>query len=92
MNNGIHTYVYDNRNHPVGVLAAAPSDGNDVYIGWSRCNRGAGDRFNKFEGTRIAYRRSVVGSRTPVPDSMHDEYLNFHTRCTRYFKNKSVAL
>jgi hypothetical protein len=27
-----------------------------------------------------------------VPDSMHDEYLNFHARCTRYFKNKSVAL
>jgi len=40
MNNdikGIHAYVYNNKRHPVGVLAAQPSTAkpNEVIIGWS---------------------------------------------------------
>jgi len=97
MNNdikGIHAYVYNNKRHPVGVLAAQPSatESGHVMIGWSRCNNAAGDRFNRKEGTRIAYARSSVGSRAPVPDSMRIEYEQFYLRAKRYFKDRTVAL
>lgn len=103
MNNdikGIHAYVYNKSDpkslarHPVGVLAAQPS-ANDplaVVIGWSRCNQAAGDRFDRKEGTRIAYARSAVGSISPVPQSMRLEYELFYLRAKRYFRDRKVCL
>lgn len=95
MNNiGIHAYVYNNKRHPVGVLAAAPSNANsnEVIIGWSRCNQGAGDRFNKSEGVRIAYERSLTGSTRDIPASMAAEYELFYERATRYFQDRNVIV
>ena len=95
MNNiGIHAYVYNNKRHPVGVLAAAPSNANsnEVIIGWSRCNQGAGDRFNKHEGVRIAYERSLTGSTRDVPESMSDAYVDFYQRAHRYFQDRNVVV
>lgn len=91
---GIHAYVYNNKRHPVGVLAARPSEAEPgvVVIGWSRCKQSAGDRFNRQEGTRIAYSRSAVGSVTPVPQSMRLEYEQFYLRAKRYFKDLDVLL
>jgi len=87
--NGIHAFVYNNKRHPVGVLAAAPRGTNpkEVIIGWSRCNQSAGDSFSKREGTRIAYERSLKGSNAYVPDSMYEDYQEFVLRARRYFKD-----
>lgn len=87
--NGIHAFVYNNKRHPVGVLAAAPRGVNpkEVIVGWSRCNYSAGDSFSKREGTRIAYERSLKGSNAYVPDSMYEDYQKFVLRARRYFKD-----
>lgn len=86
---GIHAFVYNNKRHPVGVLAAASRGDHpkEVVIGWSRCNRSAGDNFSKREGTRIAYERSLKGSKAYVPDSMFEDYQEFVLRARRYFKD-----
>ena len=95
MNNdikGIHAYVYNNKRHPVGVLAAQPSTANasEVIIGWSRCNLAAGDRFNKYMGVKIAYERSAQSSYADIPDSMNEQYHAFKARAARYFQDKNV--
>ena len=95
MNNiGIHAYVYNSKRQPIGVLAAAPSNANpdQVVIGWSRCNSTAGDRFNKQEGVRIAYQRSLTGSTRDVPFTMEDAYVNFYKRAHRYFQDRTVLI
>jgi len=95
MNNdikGIHAYVYNNKRHPVGVLAAQPSVANasEVIIGWSRCNVAAGDRFNKQMGVKIAYDRSAHRSFADIPESMTEQYDHFLDRARRYFNDKNV--
>jgi hypothetical protein len=89
---GIHAYVYNSRRHPVGVLAAQPSEADPqrVIIGWSKCNASAGDRFNKQLGVKIAYERSAQSSYADIPESMNEEYDLFLTRAQRYFQNKKV--
>lgn len=88
----IHEYVYDNVRQPVGVFAAtaSASNPNRVVIGWSRCNRAAGDRFDKKRGLEIAWQRSYTSSQASIPDSMSDQYVKFLSRAQRYFKNKVV--
>ncbi len=95
MNNdikGIHAYVYNNKRHPVGVLAAQPSTAkpNEVIIGWSKCNHSAGDRFNKQMGVKIAYERSAQQSYADIPESMNEAYDHFLARAQRYFSDKHV--
>ena len=94
MKNGIHAYVYNSRRHPVGVLAAVPSqvDPTQVVIGWSRCNNAAGDRFNKQIGVQIAYERSLKQSTAEVPLTMTPHYTNFFLRATKYFKDRAVVV
>ena len=94
MNNGIHEYVYNAYRQPVGVLAACPSRSrpDQVGIGWSRCNRTAGDRFDKQLGVQIAYDRSLKQSTAEVPESMERDYSAFYVRATKYFKNCSVLV
>ena len=97
MNNdikGIHAYVYNNKRHPVGVLAAVPSKVNpkEVIIGWSKCNLSAGDRFNRKEGVRIAYARSETQSVQDIPVTMDAAYEAFFDRATRYFKDRNVIV
>ena len=97
MNNdikGIHAYVYNNKRHPVGVLAAVPSKVNphEVVIGWSKCNLSAGDRFNRAEGVRIAYARSETQSTQDIPITMEVEYNAFFDRATKYFKDRAVIV
>jgi hypothetical protein len=94
MNNGIHAYVYNSRRHPVGVLAAVPSQDkpSEVVIGWSRCNNSAGDRFDKHIGVQIAYERSLKQSTAEVPMTMEAEYTEFYARATRYFKDRAVVI
>ena len=90
--NGIHAYVYNNKRHPVGVLAAQPSTAksSEVIIGWSKCNASAGDRFDKKRGVEIAYQRSATRSYLDIPDSMIQDYYLFLNRATRYFSDKTV--
>ena len=94
MNNGIHEYVYNAYRQPVGVLAACPSRSrpDQVVIGWSRCNRTAGDRFDKHIGVQIAYDRSLKQSTAEVPMTMESEYTEFYARATRYFKDRAVVI
>lgn len=88
----IHTYIYNNKNQPIGVLAASPMEANPdlVHIGWSKVNSAAGDKFDKHRGVEIAISRSQKGSVAPVPDSILHDYLYFVDRCRRYFKDKQI--
>ena len=90
--NGIHAYVYNSKRHPVGVLAAQPSEANprEVIIGWSKCNASAGDRFDRKRGVAIAYERSATGSMQDIPESMSNQYEQFNERARRYFSDKIV--
>lgn len=90
--NGIHAYVYNAKRHPVGVLAAQPSEAvpSEVIIGWSKCNASAGDRFDKKRGVEIAYNRSATRSYLDIPESMTQQYYEFLNRATRYFSDKNV--
>jgi len=102
-NKGIHVFVMnkpkeDKDGNPlpnrrcIGVLAAVPHRTleNEVFIGWSLCNRSLGDKFNPVEGKRIAYARSYEGSIVPVPASLLGQYEIFKDRCGKYFKDKNV--
>lgn len=89
----IYEYVYDNRNQPVGVVAAviSPDDPTSVYIGWSRCNRSAGDRFDKSRGVQIALDRALTkGGNTPVPDSLTERVDHMKRRAQKYFRDRRV--
>ena len=88
----IHEYVYNRSRQPIGVLAAQAYEQNpdQVIIGWSLCNRRAGDSFDRDRGVQIAYQRSATGSSASVPHSMVDQYSKFLDRSRRYFKNKTV--
>ena len=88
----IHEYVYNRSRQPIGVLAAQAYEKNpdQVIIGWSLCNRRAGDRFDRQRGVQIAYQRSATGSDAGVPYSLAEQYMKFLNRSRRYFKNKSV--
>lgn len=90
--NSIHTYIYNKKNQPIGVLAAKPMTANPdlVYIGWSKVNRGAGDKFDKARGVDIAFSRSEKGSIACIPDSIAQDYVQFADRCKRYFKDKKI--
>lgn len=89
----LHSYVRDRQNRKIGVFAAVTNSAypNEVFIGWSRCNRNAGDRFDPILGARIAFDRSYRHKATDVPHSMQDDYWAFRTRCEKYFRAKNVA-
>lgn len=89
----IFEYVYDNRNQPVGVVAAVvnPAEPKHVFIGWSRCNRSAGDKFDKSRGLQIALDRALVrGGNTVVPDSLAERVEHMKRRAQKYFKDRVV--
>jgi hypothetical protein len=102
-NKGIHVYVmnkpkFDKNGDPprnrrcIGVLAATAhrSLENEVFIGWSLCNKTLGDKFSPTMGKTIAYARSFEGSIEPIPASLLPQYEIFISRCNDYFKNKNV--
>lgn len=90
--NYIHEYIYDKRRQLKGVWAATPSEKNpnQVYVGFSLCNKSKGDRFNKRMGLDIALGRSASQSIVDVPSSLHEGYEFFLKRCSRYFKDKTI--
>lgn len=91
-NKEIHSYIYNKKNQPTGVLlAAAPSDGAVVLIGWSLCAVNKGDKFNKQRAIEIARQRSIKGSNVPIPHSIQEKYIHFSTRAAKYFKDKKVV-
>jgi len=89
----IHSYVRDRQNRRVGVLAAVtnPERPDTVFIGWSRCNRSMGDRFDPVLGTKIALDRSYRHKGACIPFTMFEDYNEFRARCEKYFRGKSVA-
>ena len=89
----IHSYVRDRQNRRVGVLAAVtnPEQPETVFIGWSRCNRSMGDRFDPVRGTKIALDRSYRHKGAGIPFTMLEQYNEFRARCEKYFRGKNVA-
>lgn len=96
MNNpkGIHVYILNNKRQRIGVFAATVNDLNptEIYIGWSKCNGSAGDRFDSKMGVEIAYERSRKCSVAPIPMSMSHRYDAFIHRCQKYFKYHTVFI
>jgi hypothetical protein len=90
----IYSFVLNNKRQRVGVLAATlPFDGNDqrIHIGWSRCNKSMGDKFDAKKGIEIAVLRSAKRKGMVFPTSMLEDYLSFVERCKRYFKGAEIA-
>lgn len=90
---GIHVYILDKKHQRIGVFAATTNElyPNEVFIGWSKCNESAGDRFDSKRGVEIAYERSRKCSIAPTPFSMQHRYEAFRYRCQKYFKNKTIV-
>ena len=91
--NYIHQYVYDKRNQPVAVIAAVvhPVENDSVFLGWSRCNKSLGDRFDRNLGIKIAVDRALArGGNTFIPDSLQEDFNYMINRANRYFKDKKI--
>lgn len=74
------------RNPIVGVVCASKKDNGKVGIGWSRCNRLAGDTFNKNTGLKIALGRAEKGtSRDEPPFTMLPEIEIMQNRAKDFF-------
>ena len=91
---GIHVYILDNKNQRIGVFAATTNqlNPNEIFIGWSKCNESAGDRFDAKRGVEIAYQRSAKCSISPIPESLKHRYEAFRHRCKKYFKNHTIFI
>jgi hypothetical protein len=92
MQTEIYEYVKDKHHQPVGVVAAVTAK-NGVFIGWSRCKRNAGDRFDKKLGVAIAINRARKAFEdgkgvAPAPYSMEPNVDAMAARAAKYFKDK----
>lgn len=67
-----------------GVLMARGTCGKNYSIGWSLCNRKAGDKFNLEYGTKQAKLRTYKWAEIPEP--IWEKYWEFCKRAERYFK------
>lgn len=81
----IKQYIKDRKENRVGVVLALKED-NNIYIGWSRANTRAGDKFNKEFGDRIAINRAKTGSNKKVPHDFVPVIKDIAQRAERYFK------
>lgn len=82
-------YVRDKRRNPIGTVVAFVTEGNEIAVGWSRCNRKL-DRFNKQTGKFIAawnalhnHIKSDFGN---LPTAYRAKILKVLDRAYRYFK------
>lgn len=87
--NIIKQYIKDRKQNRVGVVLAFKED-NDVYIGWSRANINAGDRFNKDFGDMIAKNRAKTGSNKQIPHDFKPVIENIARRAKSYFKGCNI--
>jgi hypothetical protein len=72
----------------MGVLVARKV-GNQVRIGWSKCNYSMGDVFNKQFGLDVAVARTEKETWEKLaPHSMKEELQYFSNRAKRYFKQE----
>jgi hypothetical protein len=71
----------------VGVLIAR-KQGDEVVLGWSRCNTSMGDKFNHEEGIRHAV--SNVGKPIPISFIRNPDLSNFRARAARYFRDEAI--
>lgn len=92
--NTIHEFIYDKKRQPKGVWVATPSahNPNEIFIGFSLCNKSLGDKFDKDIGYNIARQRSYKASTVDIPDSLKEGYNFFFDRCKRYFKDRQVMV
>jgi len=87
-------YTRDRQNNKIGVLISGIID-NEVVIGWSLCNRSAGDVFDKTECIDIAEGRAYNNDRYlnngdyygSVPESLEVPMIEFVARIKKYYKN-----
>ena len=79
--------VVKERRKRVGVMVGLKQDGT-IKIGWSKCNRKLGDKFDQNEGISLAEARAIKMASAPqLPLCMGRQMANFQNRCRRYFKD-----
>jgi len=78
------------RKQKIGVMCGVfDKDNHAVYIGWSKVNMKAGDKFEAKKGLSIARERTKATSEKSIPTlptSIKKPMSLFQTRCTKYFK------
>lgn len=82
MSSYIHTYVRNRKNELIGCVAAV----NHNMVGWSLCNTGAGDTFDKQMALEIAIGRAMSGFNAAIPHTVVKEYEKMIDRSKKYFK------
>ena len=88
----IHDYIHrrdvpETKNTRIGVLVARRV-GEEVVLGWSRCNASMGDKFDWKKGVRTAVKN--LGTEPPVSFKTREELVRFRCRATRYFRNAII--
>ena len=57
-----------------------------ISLGWSKVNRGMGDKFDKKEGIRIARERAILGNAPSMPRKILPHIFRMENRAARYFQ------
>jgi hypothetical protein len=86
---GIVSYMRDSKNNPIGVLIARKDSNNNVWIGWSRCNKKTGDTWNKYIGfDRATLPTKYVPCFNVATKQVHNSFnifLKYQTKEVRYW-------
>ena len=81
-------YIRTKDRQKIGVLIACQIDGK-IRFGWSLCCKK--DKFDKYRGIEIAYGRASRTCYLTIPPSIMYSFINFISRCKRYYKDKEIA-
>ena len=74
----------------VGVIVALKAEDGSIRMGWSLCNRKAGDKFNAIVGVEKAVDRTMGIIIDPPPQSMRKKYNRMAEKAGQYFKVLNV--
>lgn len=89
----IHHVPSRNRKKLIGTVVATRilmDNTSKIVVSWSKCNHKLGDKYDKFEGERIAVNRAHYGTNKSIPPAITKQFNDMVKRASRYFKGTEV--
>lgn len=87
---GMVSYIRDNNDRPTGMVVCWKNSQGVIFVGVSRCNFSAGDRWNKYEGLQFAIGHAVEcgqGTQSKFTLNTDKVYSLFDERVRKHVKN-----